>query len=821
MHSFRIAAATYVACLLITFPAATAQTPPPPGTSPDQVQRQIEQRGLGNDVLARLQASGMTPDQIRRRLASMGYDPRTLDVYLQSDSARVAPEPSDAALDAIRALGLQQQDTLRLDRRPERAPLTREEELLGLRVFGVDVFSRGSSNFEPLANAPVPSTYVLGPGDELVLVLTGDVELVHMLPVTREGFILIPQVGQVWVNGVTLQGLRDQLYNRLGAVYSGVRRGGGSTQFDISLARVRTNQVYITGEVAQPGTYAVSPLASALNALYQAGGPTANGSFRNVHVMRGGTVVQRIDLYDFLLRGDNLDRVRLEPGDVIFVPVRNTHVAIRGEVTRPAIYELQPSENLVDLVRFAGGVSAPAHVRRVRVSRVVPPGQRTTPGVDRVVIDVDLAQAVTNPSSALRLELGDVVTVLPVLAEDRNVVTVQGSVWRPGSYEFRPGMRAWDLINAGDGVTPDAYDDRAHISRLNPADSTLTLIPVSLARSSDGTPADNPVLQEFDVLTVYSRAQRVEDLTIDVVGAVRTPGSERYQAGMSLRDAILRAGGLRRVADPVVEVSRLADPETRAAGQIARIYRIPVDSSYFLSDEAARYYLGNPEEIINGHGADQAAQFLLQPHDRVFVRQLADFELPRVVTITGEVAYPGEYTLRRKDERVLSLLLERAGGLNRTAHVDGFQLYRNGALVNVDLGAVMARPGHRDNMVLMPGDSLHVPEYSPVIVVQGAVNSPSSVLYRPGAGLEYYISSAGGYARDADKGRVYVRYANGAGRAVSRSLLLFRRHPEPEPGSVVVVPHVLPEDRTDYRAIISDVVQITAALTTVIVLLRR
>jgi polysaccharide biosynthesis/export protein len=799
---------------------ALAQTPPP-GTPPAEVQQQIDALGLRATVLNRIQTSGMTPDQIRRRLASMGYDPRTLDPYLSNEDD-APPPPSQRALEAARALRFLDDMPAPAFVPPDTAALTAEERRLNLRVFGVDVFARGSSEFDPMSMGAVPSTYVIGPGDELVLVITGDVEMVHTLPVTREGFVLIPQVGQVWVNGQTLQSLREQLYTRLGQVYSGVRRGGGgSTQFDISLARTRLNQIYISGEVVRPGAYTVSPMASVLNALYQAGGPSASGSFREIQVRRGGQAVQRVDLYEYLLGGDNLDRVRLEPGDIIFVPVHGERVSIRGEVTREAIYELRRGETLLDLLQFAGGPTAPAHLRAARLTRVLPPSQRTTPGVDRVVMDIDLTEAIRNPRAAPPLEAGDDLRVMAVRSEVRNMVSLNGSVWRPGSYSFQPGMRAWDLIATAEGLSPEAFVDRAHITRLNPADSTLTMIPFSLRRGEDGSLVENPVLHENDVVTIYSRAQRVENLHIEISGAVREPGRERYQAGMTLRDAIIQAGGLRRVADPVVEVARLADPAARAAGHMARIIRIPVDSSYFVSEEAARYYLGDPEAMRRAIGDGPAADFVLQPFDRILVREIAAFEVPRTIIISGEVVYPGTYTLQQRSERLRNLILDRAAGLTPNAYPRGMRFYRDGTLVNVDLPAVLARADHRDNLALMPGDSVYVPEYNPVITVAGAVNSPTSVLYRPGAGLEYYIENAGGFARNADAKRVHVRYANGEGRTTGTRGRLFRSHPTPEPGSVVTVPFILESDRTDTRGLITDIVQIVGSLATVILVVSR
>src|SRR5213076_2481453 len=223
-------------------------------------------------------------------------------------------------------------------------------------VFGVDVFRRTTTQFLPLLAGPVPADYKLGPGDNLVLILTGDVELAYSLPVTREGFLVIPQVGQVHVANLTLDQLRDLLYSRLGRVYSGVRRGANATtRFDVSVANVRANQVYVVGEVAQPGAYQLSALGTVFTALYAAGGVTERAKLRGVEVRRFGKVVATLDLYDYLLHGDTKSDIRLETGDVVFVAVHGTRVDLTGAVRRPATYELKAGETLADLIGAAGG----------------------------------------------------------------------------------------------------------------------------------------------------------------------------------------------------------------------------------------------------------------------------------------------------------------------------------------------------------------------------------------------------------------------------------------------------------------------------------
>src|SRR5690242_16942047 len=341
---------------------AGAQTPPPPSQAQAALQQALQQNpGLGDVIRQRLQQSGMTPDQIRARLQASGYPPSLLDAYLgQSTPGQATAAPGAQELAAVQALGLPaiavQVESLPVDTGLVKSLAAGARTAPESRVFGVSVFQRTSTQFLPLLSGPVPPDYKLGAGDQLVLILTGDVELAYQLQVTREGFVLIPQVGQLFVSNLTLDQLRDLLFARLGRVYSGVRRGAGATtHFDVSVASVRANQVYVVGEVTQPGAYQISSLGTALTALYAAGGVTERAKLRAVEVRRLGKVIATLDLYDYLLRGDTRNDVRLETGDVVFVGVHGSRVEIKGSVRRPAIYELKPGETLVNLIVSAGG----------------------------------------------------------------------------------------------------------------------------------------------------------------------------------------------------------------------------------------------------------------------------------------------------------------------------------------------------------------------------------------------------------------------------------------------------------------------------------
>src|SRR5881409_238832 len=379
---------------------AQKPTLPPPSQAQGALQQAIQQNpGLADVIRQRLSQSGMTPDQVRARLQAAGYPPTLLDAYLGGATpGQAQPAPGLQEVAAIQALGLPtvavQVESLPVDTGLVNAAA--REGVRGRRsaVFGVDVFQRTTTQFLPLLSGPVPPDYKLGPGDALVLILTGEVELAYTLQVTREGFILIPQVGQVFVSNLTLDQLRDLLYTRLGRVYSGVRRSpSATTRFDISVANVRANQAYVVGEVAQPGAYQISSLGTVLTALYAAGGLTERANMRRIEVQRLGKPVASLDLYDYLLRGDTRSDIRLETGDVVFVPVHETRVQVSGAVIRPGIYDLQAGEQLGDLLAASGGFRADAALQRLTVHRILAAAERGPGRAPRAAVDVALAVA--------------------------------------------------------------------------------------------------------------------------------------------------------------------------------------------------------------------------------------------------------------------------------------------------------------------------------------------------------------------------------------------------------------------------------------------
>jgi polysaccharide export outer membrane protein len=710
---------TSIAVLSLGPQLAGAQQP-----TATQVQQALQsQPGAADQVRTRILQSGLTADQIRSRLVASGYPATLLDAYLSTSSITPAV-PGTQELAALQALGLPALSSQLL---PYDTGFVRATPGAPSDVFGVDVFRRTTTQFLPLLSGPVPPDYRLGPGDNLVLILTGDVELTYSLPVTREGFILIPQVGQVHVANLTLEQLRDVLYTRLGRVYSGVRRtANATTRFDVTVANVRANQIYVVGEVAQPGAYQISSLGTVFTGLYAAGGVTELARLRGVDVRRAGKTIATLDLYDYLLRGDTRSDIRLETGDVIFVPLGDSRVRVTGAVQRPAIYETKSGETLYDLIKAAGGFLPVAALERVKVDRILPADERGTQTTARVTIDVPLANGLVPP---FRLEDGDVVRIDALAqAAEQYMVAITGMVQQPGTYPWHPGITLRELM-------------------------------------------------------VLARGPRI---------------------GVDLREA---------------EIARL--PADRSKGQLATTLRVPLDSTYLVVGDSARRYIGPPGIAFPAGG--MAAEVPLEPYDNVLIFRQPDFELQRTVTITGEVQYPGTYALRAKDDR-LADLVQRAGGLTPRAYPEGIRLVRpadNRGRINIDLPRALRDRSARDNIILQPGDDITIPEYQPSVRVSGAVNSPGSVLYRRGAGLDYYLSAAGGFNRVADKGAVSVRFANGEVRTKSRFLFV-STSPTPGAGSEVVVPARDPNElRTDTVALFSAIAQILASTVAIIVVATR
>ena len=839
---------------------SSAQNP-----SSAQAQQMLQNPALLQQLRQKIMTSGLTPDQVRARLRAEGYPENLLDAYLPGATGSVdTTATTEDVFAAISQLGIADTvevellrcgvntdtltvpDTLpsglidttlnkrRMAARREAARAVcaartdslnrgiarpRADADSGFVIFGLDFFRNATSQFDPNLSGPVDANYKINPGDRLVLVLTGDVEQSYTLDVTREGFIVIPQVGQIWVNSLTMGELENLLYTKLGRVYSGVRRGAGATtHFYVTPARLSSNQIFVTGDVLRPGSYRISSAGTALSALYAARGPSDNGSLRRVLVRRGGVGVDTLDVYDYLLNGNTAHDVRLNNSDLVFVPIHGARVRVVGEVARPATYEMRPSETLSDALRFAGGFTATAARRRVQIERIVPPEQRTLGGRDRTVTEIVSDEFLTGTGPSIPVMAGDVIRVFTVATRVRNRIFVRGDVWSPGSQGIAPGMRVSDALRLAGGVKPDVYLGQVLITRTLP-DSTRVQLRAAL-RDTTGAVINDVPLQEDDEIRVFSVSEFRPTRYVAINGAVRKSGQFPYREGMTIRDLALLAGGLDQSAYlNEAEVARL--PDSRAGGVTARTFRVPLDSSYIFERGPDGKYFGPPGlPAASGPNPD----VVVQPYDNVLILRQPNWELQRTAVVAGEVKYPGRYTLKTKSEKITDLI-SRAGGLTDDGYANGVVFYRtkNGVgRIGIELPDVLKNPKSLDNLPLQDGDSLYIPRFNSVVAVGGAVNSPVSVTYASGKTLDYYIRAAGGPSRKADVKRAYVTQPNGKVEARETNFLLPDGIPKPMPGSTVFVPERDPGEKPfDFLTSAGSIASILATLVTLTIALRR
>ena len=519
----------------------------------------------------------------------------------------------------------------------------------GLEAFGYGLFDSIPEAFRPQPVGPVDDSYVVGPNDELRLTVWGAADFQYDLTVDREGRINIPDVGQITVAGKRLSTLREDLKQRLSRSYAQLTTDPPTAYMDLTVTRLRPVQVFVLGEVSQPGGYTMSSFSTAFNALYSVGGPLERGSLRNVRVIRGGEVVATIDFYEYLLQGFAENPVQLQSNDVVFVPPRGETVALRGKVKRPALYEMRPDETLTDLIEYAGGLEAEAYTERLTINRVIPFGDRDDPSVAREVLSINLNDA-RSGSARVELNDGDFVRVRSIREiSDRaiqrrvNKVAATGAVFQPGEYELGSGIRTVrDLIEAADGLTGDAYMPRAELSRvdddLEPAVRGLNLNAVL-----NDDPTQNIVLQAGDSLYVAPRDSVLQERQVRISGQVRRPGEYRLRSDMTIRDLLAQGGGL-------------FDEEYQKDVFMERadLFRESPDGS---RTEVIPFHLG---DAIDSEGD---ANRPLQPGDEVRIYRATVERLEeRFVEVRGRVKDGGQLTYR--DNMTLKDALLQAGGFS-------------------------------------------------------------------------------------------------------------------------------------------------------------
>ena len=660
-----------------------------------------------------------------------------------------------------------------------------EKDSASISLFGYDFFSNSKVSFTPSVNIAVPKNYQIGPGDEIMIDLWGASEITYKATVNNSGSIKINGIGFVFINGFTLENASKKIISKLKTKHAGISADSNSynkINTNITVSKIRTVQVNIIGEVKTPGTYALNSLSTVLNALYVAGGPTKMGTFRDVQLVRANKVVATLDIYQYMLSGTQEGNLKLQDQDVLLVKPYKNLVSVEGAVKRAGIYELKDGQTLAELAEYFGGFTPIAYTNLLTVERLN--------GTQKEIREVAFTKA-----KDFIMQGGDKLVVQEILDRYENKITIQGEVYRPGSFEMFEKMTLKTLIEKAEGITPEAFLLRGLLVRTFD-DTHKENIAFSVSEILNGS--STIVLQARDEVRIFNKEELREKRTITIAGAVNTPNTFDFVDKLQIEDVIAMSGGLERGADPqVISISRrLKDGSFRT---LSKVYAVSSDENLAINN-------GTP--------------FYIEPFDVIDVRYSKGYTAQKNVSISGEVKYSGSYTLINKNERI-SDLIERAGGFTEFAYLKGAALIRKtknkyaidilknmdknlgdesnlDALkemeanatefkVGIDLKMILENKGSDIDMYLREGDQLLIPSKRQTVKVSGMVLKPSLVQYKEGLSLRKYIFKSGGFADTAKKTKIYVSYANGDIKTVKRFLFI-KRYPKLAPGATIFVP---------------------------------
>ena len=653
------------------------------------------------------------------------------------------------------------------------------------QVFGRNIFNTRNLTFEPSVNVATPLNYRLGPGDEVIIDIWGASQNTIRQQISPDGTINIQKIGPVNLNGLTISEANDYLKKTLNKIYNGLNNTNDPTSdIRLTLGSIRTIQINVMGEVVQPGTYSLSSFSTVFHALYRAGGVSDIGSLRNVQLVRNGKNIATIDVYQFIMKGNIQDDIRLQEGDVVIVPAYDVLVKIDGKVKRPMRFEMKKDESLSTLISYAGGFDADAYTRSLRVVR-----QNGQEYEVNTVKDLDY--------SVYKMRNGDVVTAEAILNRFTNKLETRGAVYRPGIYQLNGKLNTVrELVNEAQGLTGDAFLNRAVLYRQR-EDLTTEVIPVDIKAIMDGT-SQNIILAKNDILYIPSIHDLEDRGDVVIHGEVAKPDSYPYADNMTLEDLIIQAGGLREAASVVrVDVSR----------------RIRNPHSTVDNDTIGRTYTFSLKE---GFVVDGTPGFVLQPYDEVYVRRSPGYQAQQNVAVEGEILFGGSYAMTSRQER-LSDLIRKAGGSTKNAYLRGAKLTRVATegekkrmedvlrlmsrqlgeammdsldihvedhfTVGIDLEKALANPGSMADIVLREGDVVFIPKSTNTVKINGAVMVPNTVSYIAGKNIDYYLNQAGGYSENAKKSKKFIVYMNGQVTKVKGS-----GKKQIEPGCEIIVP---------------------------------
>lgn len=792
-------------CLAV--PSIEAQTVPSPSVLSSNVEDLTDEQIQA--YWQKAKAQGYTMEQLKAIAASRGIS--------SSQIAELERRLNEMG-DSTKSLEGKQIDSLReIDETPKLG-FTGNEIKEGVTkdpLFGYDFFNNQNISFTPNMNLATPTNYELGPGDEISINLWGAAETNYSVEVDREGAIRISNIGLIYVSGLTMEEASAKIKNKLKRIYSGINASDSSPYkvfLNISLVNVRTVQVNIIGEVKVPGTYSLSALSTVLNALYASGGPTKQGTFREIKLVRNGEEITFFDVYDYLINGSQIGNKTLRDQDVIIVAPYISRVGISGSVKRPGKYEMKAGETLNDLLSFSGGFTSNAYKERVVLERIE--------GDRKVVKEILVDNEKETP-----LQDGDSLAVKSVIDKFENKISIEGAVYRPGRYEFTPGITVKDLISKAAGVNDQAFLQRGLLFSTN--DGVIeTATPFSVSEVLSGKTEIQ--LQPDDRVEIFNKYNLSESYTLTIDGAVNNPKTIPYVQNMTVEDLVLVGGGFTDAANvSKIDIYRRVDDDNYET--LSKNFKVSANGQLTLED---------------------GSNFVLQANDRVSVRYLRGFSEQIKVVVSGEANYPGSYTIENKNEKI-SDLLNRAGGVTEYAFVKGATLVRKNPFykeetlketfeglaekeevtgseddtlknrrdfrVGINLQDIIDDEDSKHNLVLKTGDQLIIPSTKQTVKVEGEVLVPSLVRYEKGMTLKDYISKSGGFSTDAKKGKTYVVYANGD-IASTKHFLFFRSYPKLEPGAAILVP-AKPENRNKLTT--QEVIGISTGLTTLGLLIDR
>lgn len=657
-----------------------------------------------------------------------------------------------------------------------------------LEPFGYGLFERDPARLQRSQAVPVASDYILGPGDALRILLFGNQSGEFELPVDRDGVVRLPDIGPASVAGLTYEAAQRLIADRVSEKMIGTRAS-------VTLGELRSVPVFVVGDVREPGAYEVSPMSTITTALAISGGVAEQGTLRRIQLKRGGTLVQTLDVYDVILRGDTNGDLRLQAGDVVFVPPVGTRVTVAGEVKRPAIYEYRGAENVADIIDLAGGLRPTAYRAGVKVERLVPGGG----------LQVFEADQTAETGRGEKVADGDTILVPKNTEQLERSVRLAGNVQRPGSYQWYEGLRISDLLDSSRRLKEGSDLNYILIRREPVPNAELQVVSVDLEaawRERGGSadtrlePRDTVFVFDLEVGREHIVSPLIDELrlrssrerplpSVRIGGRVNAEGGYPLELGMRVSDLVRAGGGLAESAFlGQAELTRyeIVDGEAR------RTALIDVDLRAALAGEAD-------------------ADIPLRSFDYLNIKEIPRWRDQEFVEILGELAFPGRYPIRQGE--TLSSVLERAGGLTELAFPAGSVFTREslkerereqletlarrlegdlaamslsdpgqsealgigqslldqlrnaepvGRLV-IDLDAVVAETGY--DIVLRDGDRLMIPVEAQEVTVLGEVQYTTSHLHDPSLGRDDYIEKSGGTTRRADEKRTYVVRANG------------------------------------------------------------